>query len=315
MKRFLIFISFAALLAACDKDDCNDGTVPDSNQISINAIMENITPQTRTTDDGTNASWVTSDVVGLFCAQSNPAASNLQFTYNGTAWTPASSIFWHDFSTVHKFYAYAPYAGGNTVTAVAIPVINSQTGTINPAHNLLFSNNLDAGINKGSNSGSAPLIFKHALSLVQLNITIDNSVPSGTKLTSAVISGQAADAIATTAAGATLNVVTGAITGGSATGNVITVQPASAPTLSSTAVTLNVLLLPSTSTPSLVINSLFPDTTTGNASVAMGSNLTFVQATKYTYTVTVSRSAITITNMTITPWTSSGPPTSISPIL
>lgn len=315
MKRLLILVSSAVLLAACSKDDCNDSPAPDNNAIAISAIMENMVPKTRTTDDGTNAAWVTNDVVGLFCAQSNPVAANDQFTYSGSAWNPATTLYWSDYTTLHKFYAYAPYASGNTVSAVAIPVLNAQTGTISSAQNILFSNNLDAGINKGSNNGSAPLIFKHALSLIQLNIVIDNSVPAGTKLSSAVITGQVADALSTSATGATLNIVSGAITNGSAASNSVTVTPASPVTLSTTAVTLNVLILPATATPNLIINSTFPDTTTGNATVLMGTSVAYAQGTKYAYTVTVSRNAITITNMTITPWTSSGPPTPINPVL
>lgn len=313
MKRLLLLMSAAALFSACDKD-C-DEPVYNDNQISVSALMEGMTPGTKVTDDGTNASWETNDVIGLFCAQSNPAAANAQFTYSGSTWSAGTPVYWKDYSTLHKFYAYAPYASGNTVTAVAVPLLNSQNGTITSAQNLLYSNNLDAGIAKTSNGGNASLTFKHALSLIQLNIVTDNSVPSGTKLSSAVISGGASDAVTTSGAGATLNVQTGVITGNSATSNSITVQPASPVTLSSTPITLNVLLLPVTSSLTLVVNTAFSDSSTGSAQISMGASSTFAQFTKYTYTVTVSRNAITITGMSISPWTSGGSPIPINPVL
>lgn len=315
MKKLLILAFGAALLAACDNSDSYKQECGTQEQISISALMAEITPGTRTSDNGTNASWVTNDVVGLFCTASNPAAANLQVTYNGTDWPTATAIYWSDYSSLHKFYAYAPYASGNTADAVKIPVLNAQTGTIDPAQNILFSNNLDAGITKTSNAGSAPLTFKHALALIQLDITIDSKVPVGTKLLQASISGQVADAITTSTTGATLNLVSGAITNGSATSNSVIARPTTSPTLSSTATTEYVLLLPSSFSPTLTLQCTLPDATTPSTSVSMGTNLTFAQNTKYTFTVTLSRNAITITSMTITPWVSGGAATPISPVL
>lgn len=308
--------SVAALFAACDKsEDCGQA-VGDENQISISALMTKVVPGTKTTDDGTNAAWVANDAIGLFCAQSNPVATNTQYTYSGSVWSTAAPDYWSDYTTLHQFYAYAPYAGANTlVGSIAIPVLNSQTGTISATQNVLFSNNQDAGVSKGGSGGNVPLIFKHALALIQLNFIIDSSVPANTKLSVATITGQIADAITTTKAGATLNLVTGAITSGGATANTITVQPALPVTLSATPAMLNVLLLPSTFSPNLTVQCTFPDSSTGTTMVSMGTNVVYAQSTRYTYTVTVSRSAITITGMTITPWTSGGAPVSINPIL
>lgn len=315
MKTILFIASIAALFTACTKDDSYDNC-KDNDEVSISALMAGLVPNSRTTDDGTNANWVANDSLGLFCTQSNPVASNLKYTYLSNNWSATTPIFWKDYTTLHQFYAYAPYASGNTVAAVKIPVLNTQTGTINSTHNVLYSNNQRAGINRPANNGTVPLTFKHVLALIQLNIKIDGTVPTGTALTSATITGQVGEGLTTSATGATFNLSDSTFTANGATNNLITVQPSPAPTLStSTATTLNILVFPiATTTPTLTINCSFPDATTGSASISLGSNLTFTRSTKYIYTVTLSRNAIVITNVTINPWLPGGSST-INPIL
>lgn len=315
MKTILFIASIAALFTACTKDDSYDNC-KDNDEVSISALMAGLAPNSRTTDDGTNANWVANDSLGLFCTQSNPIATNVKYTYLSNNWSATAPIFWKDYTTLHQFYAYAPYAGGNTVTAVKIPVLNTQTGTINSTHNVLYSNNQRAGINRPANNGTVPLTFKHVLALIQLNIKIDGTVPTGTALTSATITGQAGEGLTTSATGATFSLSDSTFTANGATNNLITVQPSPALTLStSTATTLNILVFPiATTTPTLTINCSFTDATTGSASISLGSNLTFTRSTKYIYTVTLSRNAIVITNVTINPWLPGGSNT-INPIL
>lgn len=315
MKTILFIASIAALFTACTKDDSYDNC-KNNDEVSISALMAGLAPNSRTTDDGTNANWVANDSLGLFCTQSNPIATNVKYTYLSNNWSATAPIFWKDYTTLHQFYAYAPYAGGNTVTAVKIPVLNTQTGTINSTHNVLYSNNQRAGINRPANNGTVPLTFKHVLALIQLNIKIDGTVPTGTALTSATITGQAGEGLTTSATGATFSLSDSTFTANGATNNLITVQPSPALTLStSTATTLNILVFPiATTTPTLTINCSFTDATTGSASISLGSNLTFTRSTKYIYTVTLSRNAIVITNVTINPWLPGGSST-INPIL
>lgn len=315
MKTILFIASIAALFTACTKDDSYDNC-KDNDEVSISALMAGLAPNSRTTDDGTNANWVANDSLGLFCTQSNPIATNVKYTYLSNNWSATAPIFWKDYTTLHQFYAYAPYAGGNTVTAVKIPVLNTQTGTINSTHNVLYSNNQRAGINRPANNGTVPLTFKHVLALIQLNIKIDGTVPTGTALTSATITGQAGEGLTTSTTGATFSLSDSTFTANGATNNLITVQPSPALTLStSTATTLNILVFPiATTTPTLTINCSFTDATTGSASISLGSNLTFTRSTKYIYTVTLSRNAIVITNVTINPWLPGGSST-INPIL
>lgn len=315
MKTILFIASIAALFTACTKDDSYNNC-KDNDEVSISALMAGLAPNSRTTDDGTNANWVANDSLGLFCTQSNPIATNVKYTYLSNNWSATAPIFWKDYTTLHQFYAYAPYAGGNTVTAVKIPVLNTQTGTINSTHNVLYSNNQRAGINRPANNGTVPLTFKHVLALIQLNIKIDGTVPTGTALTSATITGQAGEGLTTSATGATFSLSDSTFTANGATNNLITVQPSPALTLStSTATTLNILVFPiATTTPTLTINCSFTDATTGSASISLGSNLTFTRSTKYIYTVTLSRNAIVITNVTINPWLPGGSNT-INPIL
>lgn len=315
MKTTLFLASVAILFAACDNDDSNNECY-DPNQISITALMTTVNPTSRTTDDGTNASWVANDSIGLFCSQSNTPANNLKYTYSGSSWSTTAPIYWVDYSTLHKFFGYAPFSSGNTQTAIKIPVLNAQTGTINPIHNILYSTNQKDGISRTTSGGNVTLRFRHVLALVQLNIKTDGTVPANTKLTNLTITGQAGEALTTSTTGLTFSLSDTTYTANSATGNAITVQPSTSPTLStSTATTMNILVLPiATTSPSLTINCTYPDNSTGSATISLGSSLSYARSTKYTYTVTLSRNAITISNVTIDPWIS-GSTGTLNPIL
>lgn len=305
MKKIIYMAAVALFAASCT--DSGELCEPQSNEpIDISAIISDITP-TRTTISGTTgtASWSENDAIGVFSPQSLPVGANVQFTVAGlpsnAVWTPSSQLYWVDGSTLHTFTAYAPYASGNTSAAsVKLPALNSQTGVIAPAQDFLVSNNYATpGV---ARSGAVGLVFTHAFALVEFKMAIGNGLLAGTTLTSLTLAGGSSDKLYTSDNASTIALATGAITTGAAT-NTITVSPSTAPTLTATPVSQYVLMLPGTFTaPTLAISIKDGGSTTIDIPGMSIGTSSFAAGSKYSYTVTISRTAITISTPTITDW-------------
>ena len=312
MKKifFLLFVSAAWI--ACDDDDSGytpDNRIDDRNDIQVSAVIANAEPVLKTAYTGSTAAWKDGDVLGLFCAQTavSPAV-NVQYSVTGTAstpvWTATPTIYWADGTTAHKFVAYAPYVSGNTSsTAVKLPALTPQTGTINPAQDFLYSKNLwTSGVTRSG--GAVGLIFTHALSLIEFDITINSSIAANTTLTSFTLTAGGSDKVFTSdATSSTIDITSGTITAGTVVGT-LTITPSTAPVLSSTAKAVYALILPGTFTaPTLTINLNEAGTTAITVPAVSIGTTTFAPGSKYTYAVAISRTAITISNPTITDWT------------
>lgn len=306
MKKILILAAIAALWSCNDDKSCNP---PKSNRIDISAAIAGITVNpaidSRTVITGSTAAWTDGDALGLFCPEATTPGVNVQYTVANTSGTPSWStstpLYWANGTTVHKFLAYAPYASGNTsATAVKVPAINTQTGTIAPAQDLLISNNLNtSGIARDT---PVELTFTHAFALIELKILLGGGIAANTTLVSFTIAGGAAEKLYTSDNTSTINLSSGAFTLGAGT-NTAAITPATPPVLTTTTTSYYALVVPGSYTaPSLTLNIKEGGTTSmTTATVPVGTNA-FDAAKKYTYTVTVSRTAITISTATITDW-------------
>ncbi len=304
MKKILFVAALAALCASCsDGETCESDR---HDQIALSAaIAEVAADETRTGFTGSSAAWASGDVIGVFCTQAS--AVNVPFTAAGAGasatWTSSPAIYWLDGLTTHKFLAYYPYASGNNdPAAVKIPALNAQTGTLSPAQDFMLSNNQNTtGVLRSG--GAVALTFTHAFSLVELKVQLGNGLAAGTTLTNAVLAGGASEKLFTSDANSTIALSTGTITAGT-TANTLTAAPATAPTLSATPTSLYILLLPGTYVgPTLTLSIKDGGTTSYTTAAQPLGTLAFLPGTKYSYTVTVSRNAIAISNPTITDWT------------
>lgn len=307
MKRILLLAAVAATWASCqDEKNC----VPPSNdEIRINSVIAEVVPDrhTRTTIAGSTSAWANGDALGLYCTQSVAPAVNLQYTVSGIGTTPvwatSAPVYWANGTTSHTFVAYSPYASGNTdPAAVKLPAIGTQTGTLAPAMDFLISNNLaTAGVTRSG--GAVGLTFKHALSLIEFDMVQGNGLAAGATLTGFTLaSPTSSDKLFTTDGTSTIALASGTITATVTTASA-TVTPAAPPTLSTAPTTVYVLLLPGTYTaPALTINLQESGASVTVPAASLGTT-TFAANTKYAYTVTISRTAITLSNPTITDWT------------
>lgn len=303
MKKIFLFAFLTAVGFGCEEE--SGCPVSGLDPIALSAEIVDQQLSSKTTITGSTAAWKDGDALGLFCTQSKPVAANVSFTASNLSttavWTPATALYWADGTTAHTFLAYAPFASGNSSAAtVKLPALNVQTGTVDPAFDFLLSNNLASpGVNRSG--GAVGLLFTHALTLIQFDITIGNGVASGATLTNFTLVAGASDKLLTTDATSTIALSTGVITPATTT-NTITVTPASAPTLSGTAGTVYALILPGTFTSPTLQITLSEGGTAINVPAKPLVTTSFSPATKYTYTVNVTRTAITISTPIITDW-------------
>lgn len=307
MKKMILLACVALGSVACDKDDvCSRNSEPAGNEIRFSPSIVSATVDARTSYSGSTASWTSGDAIGVADRPTGNPPANVQYSYNGTGWTTSTNLYWTDGTTAHKFLGYAPYAAANTnYTAVKLPSLAGQTGAIDPTKDFLFSNNAwTTGVIRPTFAPySVSLVFTHALTLIEFDISV-TGFAANTTLTNFITAVSSGGALITSdATTSTINLTTGAITPGT-TANTVTATPGTPPTLSATPTKLYLLILPGTYTsPTLAVNLSEAGTAVSVPASAIGTT-TFAPATKYTYAVNVTRTAITISNPSITDWIS-----------
>ena len=134
--QLFLWTSFMILLNACssggsDVPEPTPSPAPVEKKIPISL---NCGLSSRVTD----SNYENSDKIGLYVVnhttdgagtlQSNGNyINNVSFTYNGSAWASASSIYWKDATTYADFYVYYPYAAVTNVTAHTFNVKEDQS--------------------------------------------------------------------------------------------------------------------------------------------------------------------------------------------
>lgn len=153
-------------------------------------------------EDGSyQASFESTNAVGIFVKEVS-SYSNLEYTYNGNAWTGTTVNVPAD--GVYTYYAYYPYAASATSTAIAAEVSADQETDGYLANDYLMANlTADAG------QAKVDLQFTHALSLVEVTLSGPNAAED------AVV------ALSNMTTDATINLETSTVTLGEKKANVI----------------------------------------------------------------------------------------------
>lgn len=109
MKSYfnLLLIGATAMFAACNNEDAPEAKGGEGNEI---AFLCSYAPESRATD----TAFEGNDRIGVYIVADGKTLqtggnelNNEQFSYNGTAWTPARKAYWNE--GVHNVYAYYPY--------------------------------------------------------------------------------------------------------------------------------------------------------------------------------------------------------------
>lgn len=164
---------FIAAIAATAMTACNNelGEQIASNQggdVKFTMGIEGTSASRVAMEDGSyQASFESTNAVGIFVKEVD-SYSNLEYTYNGNAWTGATVNVPAD--GVYTYYAYYPYAASATSTAIAAEVsADQETG------GYLANDYLMANLTAEAGQANVDLQFTHALSLVEVTLSGPNA--------------------------------------------------------------------------------------------------------------------------------------------
>ena len=159
-----------ALFGSCTSQT-DEPTIGEALQISVVAqgFASGDAPATRTADAGYTTGFVAGDEIGITVIASDGASilhNNVRCTYNGTAWTPASTIY--KGATHFAYYPYSASMNGKQTAAEIIEAFSPQTNQSDYATGYAASD-LMTGV--GTVSGTTLQIsLDHALALVEINL-------------------------------------------------------------------------------------------------------------------------------------------------
>lgn len=176
MKTQYIRLGIASLLTlilgSCSQD-ATDGTFPQETGKEI--VFSTNIMQTRTQTTDRKTVFVDEDRIGVFVLNRSTSAtlrSNLNYLYKENAWSSETPVtFPLDGSDVN-FYAYYPYAEGNTATVFDFTVSTDQAANGLNQSDLLLAEN----VTSEANDEAVALSFTHALALLEVKVTLPAEV-------------------------------------------------------------------------------------------------------------------------------------------
>lgn len=172
MEKVAFTLLFLLLWVSCqeDLDEIEEGYVDKRIGITGSVLPMDSGSSLRTSMSGSTASFASGDAVGV--SETLTQRYNQKFTYNGTAWTPATAMYWYNGNSTHTFYAYYPYNGNSQSLQAAIPVLNNQVVGVapDPACDFLMSTAKTQARSAGTN---VAFTFTHAFSLLQFNVKMN----------------------------------------------------------------------------------------------------------------------------------------------
>ena len=167
-KVFIAAIA-ATAMTACNNELSEQIASNQGGDVKFTMGIEGTSASRVAMEDGSyQASFESTNAVGIFVKEVD-SYSNLEYTYNGNAWTGATVNVPAD--GVYTYYAYYPYAASATSTAIAAEVSEDQETGGYLANDYLMANYLTAT----PGQANVDLQFTHALSLVEVTLSGPNA--------------------------------------------------------------------------------------------------------------------------------------------
>lgn len=167
-KVFIAAIA-ATAMTACNNELSEQIASNQGGDVKFTMGIEGTSASRVAMEDGAyQASFESTNAVGIFVKEVD-SYSNLEYTYNGNAWTGATVNVPAD--GVYTYYAYYPYAASATSTAIAAEVSADQETGGYLANDYLMANYLTAT----PGQANVDLQFTHALSLVEVTLSGPNA--------------------------------------------------------------------------------------------------------------------------------------------
>lgn len=199
-KVFIAAIA-ATAMTACNNELSEQIASNQGGDVKFTMGIEGTSASRVAMEDGSyQASFESTNAVGIFVKEVD-SYSNLEYTYNGNAWTGTTVNVPAD--GVYTYSAYYPYAASATSTAIAAEVsADQETG------GYLANDYLMANLTAGAGQAKVDLQFTHALSLVEVTLSGPNAAED------AVV------ALSNMTTDATINLETSVVTPGTKKANV-----------------------------------------------------------------------------------------------
>lgn len=171
--QFPIFVGLAALICSCSDDHSGEPAIPATGQ-PVQFEISNVQSRTVTNADN-STEFVPGDRIGIYGAK-GATGSNVAFIVGSDGSLQAeagSGIFYNPGGgSTADFHAYYPYAATQGASAVSFTVGADQSSAeLFNASDFMTASTL--GITTGSEA-AVPLIFKHRLAIVQLEVVTSN---------------------------------------------------------------------------------------------------------------------------------------------
>lgn len=201
LNRIFIAAIAATAMTACNNELSEQIASNQGGDVKFTMGIEGTSASRVAMEDGSyQASFESTNAVGIFVKEVD-SYSNLEYTYNGSAWTGTTINVPAD--GVYTYSAYYPYAESATSTAIAAEVSADQETSGYLANDYLMANlTADAG------QTNVDLQFTHALSLVEVTLSGPNAAED------AVV------ALSNMTTDATINLETSVVTPGTKKANV-----------------------------------------------------------------------------------------------
>lgn len=186
MKRIFIILSFAALAAACVKENAEPTYVGDD--VCFMTQTPCVTKVAYSEDaDVVHLSWVKDDAVGLYSVCGSPLASNCKYLADASAGATAfhfagraNRIRWESETEAHDFYAYYPYnaAVGNDFSAVIVdvPAVQKQDGADNMDHVAAYDFMWSSSKGRVKSDEPVSFVFHHKFAVMDLALNTKGKI-------------------------------------------------------------------------------------------------------------------------------------------
>ena len=168
LNKIFIAAIAATAMTACNNELNEQLASNNGGDVKFTMGIEGTSASRVAMEDGSyQASFESTNAVGIFVKEVD-SYSNLEYTYNGNAWTGTTVNVPAD--GVYTYYAYYPYAESATSTAIAAEVsADQETG------GYLANDYLMANLTADAGQANVDLQFTHALSLVEVTLSGPNA--------------------------------------------------------------------------------------------------------------------------------------------
>lgn len=280
-KLFILAATVCTILSSCSSKSeapeptpTPEPTPQEQAQIPINLSIGNYTRANDT-------AFENGDKVGIYVVNYNGSTAgtlaasgnhvnNMQFTFGGSAWTPASAIYWKDQTTHADFYAYYPYSASASTSAHSFSVQTDQSTEANYfASDFLWGK----AVNVAPTAEPVAITTNHSFSNILIYLEAGKGFTTET-LAAATKSVK----IKNIKTAATINLATGVAT---ATGDVATVTPWNVGEY------YRAMIVPQTVADGTDLITVNVD----GVDYTLASSATFVANKQHKFTVTVNKSA------------------------